>query len=801
MSVHPAVPDVHAAEPHVGATEPSVRLPEGTIPPRVEPGLLTPTEPRPCASAEQRRLPWVEALKGLALLWIVANHGVERIFGNEYIGNPSPTWPPLPERLAQIAPLHGYGLWDWPLNALRYIGWTGDQGVGLFLLLSGFGLTWGLLARQGLRPLDLFDFYRRRAGRIYPLWIGAHVAFALAWLLTGWGIDPTHKAMYLSMLGIRFTPGLFYFFTPAWWFIGLLIQLYLVFPLLWRALARFSALRLFLVSIAVAVVARLAGLLFLHDYMDAWERGAFFVTRLPEFVAGMSLAAYFNANREGADRFLRAPRTVFAAVAIYALGLGASLSLLGNAIAPLLLTTGAFALGYAALAGVARLTALRWAGEHSYSLYLVHQPMIVLFVASGAAVGALRTWLDVVAALGASVVVALLLENSAGGARKLVGSWWQSVGPLGTAARVAGTLAAIAAVFAVMELTVERFWPQEVYGWGERTSLQPDPAFGWRLVPSSTTRLRWMSYDYVVSASELGFPMPSYAPQRSGDVSRIMTIGDAFTSAEGVDTARSWPRLLETALNQPDNPHRAQVLNFAVTGYGPAQFAAVLDRYVPAYRPDLVLIGFFVKDYGDVLRSDDQFRAAIGFDLPPLPAWKRVLLMYHTRRLLAINLFEPLGELVNGTPRAQGYALGNFAFFERSRTDIEQTGPGLVEQRLAHIARLDAKYGARTAIAMIPASIQVCDRRDLPYYPAVLDTRDGARFDMNWPQRQTRAIAARLGIAFIDLGPMLRALRTCPYQRSNMHWTAAGQAAVAAFLSTRVTALLPPARSHRKENS
>ncbi|HYK63399.1 MAG TPA: acyltransferase family protein, partial [Patescibacteria group bacterium] len=156
-------------------------------------------------------LQWIDALKGIALLWIVTNHVIERIFGSEYLGNPSFSWPPLAQRIAQLAPLGGHSWVDVPVNVIRYVGWTGDTGVGLFLIVSGFGLTYAL-ARAGVARLDVADFYKRRALRIVPLWWGVHIFFALTWLLTGWGIEFTHKGMWLSMLGVRFTPGLFTYF-------------------------------------------------------------------------------------------------------------------------------------------------------------------------------------------------------------------------------------------------------------------------------------------------------------------------------------------------------------------------------------------------------------------------------------------------------------------------------------------------------------------------------------------------------------------------------------------------------------
>jgi hypothetical protein len=366
--------------------------------------------------------------------------------------------------------------------------------------------------------------------------------------------------------------------------------------------------------------------------------------------------------------------------------------------------------------------------------------------------------------------------------------WWRAGGWLAVALRAAAFVAACIAVFAATELLVERFWPQEVYGWAERPSLEADATLGWRLTPNKATRLRWMGYDYTVVANNLGFPAPSFQDARPPGTVRIMTFGDAFTSAEGIDTNRSWPRLLQQQIHARFGAARVEVLNFAVTGYGPAQFEALAREFVPRYHPDVVIIGFFVKDFGDVLLPGEIGSARVGFDLPPLPAWKRVLLIYHTRKLLQVEVFEPLNEIVTGTPRAQGYALGNIAYFERDRTDLTTTAPPLVEQRLAGVAATDQRAGAQTIVLMIPASVQICQARDLPYFPSVLNLQDRARFDLDLPQRETQMIAARLGIDTYDLRPALAALPVCPYAPRNMHWTPAGQQAAAVFVSNRLIA-------------
>lgn len=62
-----------------------------------------------------RRFVWVELIKAIALIWIFVNHIIERMFGNTYIANPFAGWPAFGERLAQLRPLPGFGLWDVPL--------------------------------------------------------------------------------------------------------------------------------------------------------------------------------------------------------------------------------------------------------------------------------------------------------------------------------------------------------------------------------------------------------------------------------------------------------------------------------------------------------------------------------------------------------------------------------------------------------------------------------------------------------------------------------------------------------------
>lgn len=333
-------------------------------------------------------LAWLDIIKAIALLWIGLNHVVERLMGAPYFANPGPTWPALSDRIQQVLPMTGHGWADLPLSALRMLGWTGDQGVQLFLITSGLGCTWSLCQRYRGDRFPLWDFYKRRLGRIYPLWWVAHF-FCLP--LAIWAsINPdlpaptlTSPLFYFSFLGLRFVPGTFYYFSVPWWFIGLILQLYLVYPLLWQALRRLGPAKLLLLSCGGCFLLRGLGMALLPRYIDPINRGFLFPMRLPEFVLGMSLAVWLSQDGDRLARQIKALPFRLLMGLTYIVGLVASFTLLGMAISPFLLGGSAFMLLYGFISERSALQGngiLKWISRHSFSLFLCHQFFINLLV-------------------------------------------------------------------------------------------------------------------------------------------------------------------------------------------------------------------------------------------------------------------------------------------------------------------------------------------------------------------------------------------------------------------------------------
>lgn len=676
-------------------------------------------------------------------------------------------------RIAQWVPTHtGNTAGDILANLFRIIGWTGDQGVTLFLVLSGLGLAYGLARKQTPDVLQLGAFYRARAARLYPLWWAANAFFALAAWATGRLAKVEHFEFLLGLLGIRATVKTIYFLVPAWWYVGLILQLYLIFPLLWWVAQRWGVMRMLIGCMAMGFAARALGPHIFHGFLDEWLRGAFFITRLPEFALGIALGIALAEGPERFARVLRSPATVGVAAAAIAVGFGLSFTLVGMSIAPCLMGAGTFALGYSALADGRTRDTLAWFGRHSYALYLVHQSLVNEILPAGET-HLTRILACLAAVLTASVIAALFLEvTTTAIAAHLRFSTLAGACGLATAYALNAVVTAVA--------------PQEIYGWGERPSLVPDPVVGWKLAPSRTSRLRWQTYDYVMIANALGFPAPEVPTTKPAGVIRIMAVGNAFTSGDGMNPDLVWPRLLERELTMKNAP--AQVLNFGITGHGPNQFAAVVRTYAPLVRPDVIIVEMFTKEFADVLVADASFRRDIGFAEPDPQGFRATAEAMQLATYLRITIGDRVHAALHQPLKTRGAIFANVEAFDLQRPELQRSR-ALVAERLNEIQAEAMRLHARLFVIMVPASVQVCNPADLPYYPNGVFS-DGSRYDLDLPQRMASEIAALAGIRFLDLRAALKN-GPCPYRKTNMHWTSEGHRRASEAIARMILAANP----------
>ena len=84
-----------------------------------------------------------------------------------------------------------------------------------------------------------------------------------------------------------------------------------------------------------------------------------------------------------------------------------------------------------------------------------------------------------------------------------------------------------------------------------------------------------------------------FPPEQPG-VFRVIALGDSLTYGYGIAEQDTYPRVLETLLN---DTFRVEVLNLGVAGAQSEDIYEILQRKLPVLRPDLVFYGVCLNDF------------------------------------------------------------------------------------------------------------------------------------------------------------------------------------------------------------
>jgi peptidoglycan/LPS O-acetylase OafA/YrhL len=349
------------------------------------------------AEKHQTRLPGLDGVRGIAALFVVLHHCWLLSFSRS-LGAVPPAWTSF---LA-----------------------LGHLAVVVFIVLSGFSLAIGP-ARSGWRLGSVRRFLKRRAWRILPpYWAALAFSLVVAWTAVpqpGAG-EPTGKTVVVYGLLLQDVFG-----SPspngAFWSIAIEAQLYLILPLMLLIRRRVGAAAVVALMLVPAVGIQVLALRVPVAAM--FER---FVPQMAVLFAIGVVAAHAVPRADRPHRSRRLGWLALAAavppIALIAL-LGVSWTLdhlfwvdllCGPAIAFLIVSLASG--GSGPLARVLDSRPLRTLGSFSYSLYLVHAPIVVamcyLVVAPvvGLGVHTLIVMLTVVApiAVGAAWLFASVFE-------------------------------------------------------------------------------------------------------------------------------------------------------------------------------------------------------------------------------------------------------------------------------------------------------------------------------------------------------------------------------------------------------
>ncbi len=267
----------------------------------------------------------------------------------------------------------------------------GDEGVSLFFVLSGFSLSYSMDTRAGETML-IYRFFTRRFFKIVPLFYFMMLIYWIRDAAVFGVLHPVSEVLVNASLLFNLIPACITGFVWASWTIGVIVLMYLLFPLIHRYVRNLpSALTLLAVSILIArgwsffVInyGEATGYLTANQMGYVWAFG--FLQNLPVFVCGVVTYRLFfdyliKMNQQ--TRHMTGYLLIASFIFIYAFllteymqnifwgmhilyGMSFSLLILGMGLKPFNFLVNAKTV---------------WLGKASYSLYLFHPIIIFTFI-------------------------------------------------------------------------------------------------------------------------------------------------------------------------------------------------------------------------------------------------------------------------------------------------------------------------------------------------------------------------------------------------------------------------------------
>ncbi|PYK41941.1 MAG: hypothetical protein DME60_00755 [Verrucomicrobia bacterium] len=314
-----------------------------------------------------KRLVWLDISKGLAILFVAYFHFFRTYF--EHGTLPPADWSGLAAGALTIARL----VW------LKVSG-LGFHAVGVFIILSGWTLMQSTVRRAESGAVAWGGWYRARFLRLYPMYWVAHLVYLLSPFVAR--LEPVDSRIVLSLLGLRFIDIQmnFMYLNAAWWYFSMLIQFYLIFPLLFWAARRLGPWRFLVIACTAGFFARYV-LLVLWPQNGLWVLGGFAICRLPEFAVGMSLAVWHSRSSERMERFLLRGSGFVVGLLLYP----AALQFYHGATPYVFVDFATGTCCMLEIVGIAGFISLfngpvklfGLVGLYSYGLYLIHQPYVI----------------------------------------------------------------------------------------------------------------------------------------------------------------------------------------------------------------------------------------------------------------------------------------------------------------------------------------------------------------------------------------------------------------------------------------
>jgi hypothetical protein len=315
--------------------------------------------------------------------------------------------------------------------------------------------------------------------------------------------------------------------------------------------------------------------------------------------------------------------------------------------------------------------------------------------------------------------------------------------------------------------------------------FEADPYTGFKLKPGGIGHFQ---FGIPAVANSHGHRDVEVTLEKPPGIFRILVLGDSVTAGVSVRQEQAYPKVLERLLRGAYGP-RIQVVNSAVGGWQPLQYAQYFEHYGYRFEPDLILVGFSVANdtYDESTKVEQLPTAVLGHrvsrEAAAGPLIKLEVFLYEHSNLVRLLLNR--GRDASPT------------FVRKQCDDFTPLYLAIQKEQMASHLRYSPtqRAKAQTAVNQIRRIRELADQR-VPVIVAllpsedqvshdlqerVIDAGDVAKYDFDMPQSMLMDMFGEIGIPTINLLPAVRADRRCLYM-NDTHWTVEGNELAAAVI-------------------
>ena len=326
-----------------------------------------------------------------------------------------------------------------------------------------------------------------------------------------------------------------------------------------------------------------------------------------------------------------------------------------------------------------------------------------------------------------------------------------------------------------------------------------------------------------------GFRDRERSLERTSQAPRILAVGDSFTMGAGITYDQIFVTLLEQKL-QADYPG-AEILNLGASGFQPDEYLSVLAWHGVQYRPDLVLMHFYLgndflpSEGTDMVVAGLRWKVHIGGSwVHDHFSWDHWFLFHDLNYAYKVGQARLRGALSNdpgiwnikaaakpastSDPIFTGWS-ADYLRIVRSRGDqyLKSNSEAFTtrwvktRETLEKTKRLMQSHQIDWALVLIPAEEQVDSELQKLCVGSLRVPREQLDFDK--PQRVLYEWARLEGVPVIDLTDTFRLHVPSGrlFQANDFHWNEAGHALAATAIFPSVKNLLSQASRKKSDVS